>query len=198
MQSIYSYSYCHHHLSYMGEEEVGNRLLTLGAQQTDKQGENSGLSDSLLTRSSRERQGKLCQGNIQLCVVLVIISALKRLPQTPCLPGSTWGQQLLMGCSCLQSVSDSIQLQELPLHTRPSLFPAALGTPARSVDSSAHQQSSASRFHRKPCKIRNIVQNYNENADAVLTGHRKTFIPQKLSMEPIKNQDKHTGICHLN
>lgn len=95
MQSIYSYCYCHHHLSYMGEEEVGNRLLMLGpSKQINKQSgqENSGLSDSLLTRSSQERQGKLCQGNIQLHVLLVIISALKGLPQTPCLPGSTWGQ----------------------------------------------------------------------------------------------------------
>lgn len=95
MQSIYSYCYCHHHLSYMGEEEVGNGLLMLGpSKQINKQSgqENSGLSDSLLTRSSRERQGKLCQGNIQLHVLLVIISALKGLPQTPCLPGSTWGQ----------------------------------------------------------------------------------------------------------
>lgn len=38
MQSIYSYCYCHHHLSYMGEEEVGNRLLTLGpSKQINKQ-----------------------------------------------------------------------------------------------------------------------------------------------------------------
>lgn len=66
----------------MGEEEVGSRLLMLEpSKQINKQSrENSGLSDSQLTRRSPECQGKLCQGNIQLHVLLVIISTLKRLP----------------------------------------------------------------------------------------------------------------------
>lgn len=38
MQSVHSYCYCHHQLSYMGEEEVGNRLLMLGpSKQINKQ-----------------------------------------------------------------------------------------------------------------------------------------------------------------
>lgn len=146
MQSIYSYSYCHHHLSYMGEEEVGNRLLMLGpSKQINKQSgwESSGLSDSLLTRSSRERQGKLCQGNIQLHVLLVIISALKSLPQTPCLPGSTWGQPTAADGLLLPAERQRLRTPaSAPLaHSFfpfPAFFPAALETLAHSRDSSAH------------------------------------------------------------
>lgn len=136
MQSIYSY--CHHHLSYMGEEEVGNRLLMLGpSKQINKQSgwENSGLSDSLLTRSSRERQGKLCQGNIQLHVLLVIISALKHLPQTPCLPGSTWGQPTAAGL-LLPAERQRLRTAASAALAHSSFpFPAAL---AHSTGSSTH------------------------------------------------------------
>lgn len=37
------------------------------------------------------------------------------------------------------------------------------------------------------------MQNYNENANAVLTAHGKTFIPQKLSMEPAKAETNTLG-----
>lgn len=40
---------------------------------------------------------KLCQGNIQLHVLLVIISSLKRLPWAPFLLGCMWGQPTAYG-----------------------------------------------------------------------------------------------------
>lgn len=91
----------------------------------------------------------------------------------------------------LYSASAPLAHSFFPFH---ALFPAAL---AHSMDPTAHQQSSASRFHRKPCKIRNIVQNYNENADAVPTAHRNTLIPQKLSMEPVKIKTNTLGYATL-
>lgn len=73
----------------------------------------------------------------------------------------------------------------------PCTFPCSpRDSRAHSMDSRAHWQSSASRFHRKPGKI---VQNYNENNDAVLTVHGKTFIPQKLSTEPVKTKTNTLG-----
>lgn len=73
MQSRYSYCYRHHHLGFMGEQEVGSRLLMLEpSKQINKQSreETSGLSDSLLRRRSPQCQGKLCRGtyNSMLCL----------------------------------------------------------------------------------------------------------------------------------
>lgn len=59
--------------------------------------ESSGLSNSLLTQRFPWASRKLCQGNIQLHVLLVIISTLKRLPWTPFLLGCTWGQPTAYG-----------------------------------------------------------------------------------------------------
>lgn len=127
----------------------------------------------------------------------MIISALKRLPQSPCLPGSTWGQPTADGLLLPAERQRLPTAASAPLARSFFPFPAlslgALQALAHSVDSSAHRQSSASRFHRKLCKIRNIVQNYNENVDAALTVHRKTFIPQKLSMEPVKTKTSTLG-----
>lgn len=41
------------------------------------------------------------------------------------------------------------------------------------------------------------MQNYNENADAVPTAHRKTLIPQKFSMEPVKIKTNTLGYATL-
>lgn len=117
--------------------------------------------------------------------------------------GAGGDSQLLMGCFCLQSISDSVQLQSARLARLlfpfPALFPAALETlmlAARTPVPTDRAQLQGSTEYLAKHAVFNIVQNNSEDAYATLTGaQKKTFIPQRLSTEPVNNQDRNRLGC---
>lgn len=85
-----------------------------------------------------------------------------------------------MGCFCLQSISDSVQLQSARLahllFPFPALFPAALETlmlAARTPVPTDRAQLQGSTEHLAKHAVFNIVQNNSQDAYATLTGAQK-------------------------
>lgn len=156
MQSRYSYCYRHHHLGFMGKEEVGSRwLMPEPSKQINKRSREK-TPDYPIPCSRGDLlnvKGSCARGTYSsmFCYLHFKVLALSTL--------SAWehvGTANCLWAACLQSISDLVQLQSASLAHLLFPFPAALETLARSVDASAYRQSSASRFHRIPCKTRCI------------------------------------------
>lgn len=104
-----------------------------------------------------------------------------------------WGaggdNQRLRGCCCLQSTRDLVAHSLL---LQFSLQPQRLWTPALT------DKSSASRFHRTPCKTRCIQYSAKQQGGYLCHtqgAQKKTFTPQRLSTEPVNNGDRNRPGC---
>lgn len=181
------YGYCdHHHLGFTGEEEVGSILSLLEpAGYSDKPPEKRGELWTIRFPAHAEiswASRKLCQGNMQLRVLPVIISTLKRLPWTPFLLGCTWGQPTAYGLLLfakhrwlLTAAQRVPRTLALPFLCTFPCNPGLSGSQCRSTALTSRAQLWDFTEYLAKHAASDIVQNNSEDVHATLMACRKNL-----------------------